>query len=212
MRIKERGRSIFARLVQAYPDTGTFLNHRNEFELLVATVLSAQCTDERVNSVTPGLFLRFPTPEAFSVSHPDVIVESIRSISFCYAKATHIFNLSCRLLSVYSGKVPDRLSDLITLAGVGRKTANVVLGQAFGQPGITVDTHVKRLSRRLGFTRELDPVKIERDLMRIWDKSCWSLFSSVLILHGRRICEARKALCESCVLSDLCPSFPNPSL
>lgn len=203
---RTRAELIFERLNNEYPGARTFLAHRNPFELLVATVLSAQCTDERVNQVTPGLFSRFPSPEAFAASHPDEIVLPIRPISFCYTKATHIFELSQLLLSDYGGIVPNILADLIRFPGVGRKTANVVLGQAFGIPGITVDTHVKRLSQRLGFSKSSDPVQIEKDLMKIWPKSIWTDFSSVLILHARKICAARSVACEACVVADLCPS------
>jgi len=204
--LKKNVSIIFNLLETLYPNLTTFLDHNSTFELLVATVLSAQCTDERVNQVTPALFEAFPTPMAMAMATPELIVTPIRRVSFCYAKATHLHRLATRLISHYNGEVPDRLEDLVTLPGVGRKTANVVLGQAFGQPGITVDTHVKRLSKRLGWTMHHDAVLIERDLMALWPKSFWTPFSSTLIVHGRKVCHARKPACTICLISDYCPS------
>jgi endonuclease-3 len=203
---RERALKIGEILIQTYPGTRTFLHHQNPFELLCATVLSAQCTDERVNQVTPGLFSQFPTPHSMAESTPDLVVVPIRPISFCYTKATHLVELSKLLIQNHNGQVPPDLNELIKLPGVGRKTANVVLGQAFNQPGITVDTHVKRLSQRLGFTKHNNPVKIEEDLSKVWQKIVWTEYSSVLILHGRNRCMARSPQCEKCEIQTLCPS------
>ena len=202
---KRRAIQLFDHLNSLYPGTKTFLTHRSPFELLIATILSAQCTDERVNQVTPKLFEKFPTPEAFSQASPEQICEPIRSISFCYTKAQHIQKTAQIICEKWQGSVPPNLEQLIQLPGVGRKTANVVLGQAFDIPGITVDTHLKRLSFRLGFTSNLDPVHIEQDLIKIWPTSIWTTFSSLLILHGRKVCFARKPSCESCMVKKLCP-------
>ena len=202
---RRRFAEIYTRLMRLYPNVGTFLTHRNAFELLVAVVLSAQCTDARVNQVTPALFAQFPTPEAFAAATPEEVVEPIRSVSFCFTKATHLVQLAQIILDRFSGEVPDTLEELTQLPGVGRKTANVILGQIFGKPGITVDTHVKRLSYRWAFTVSDSAEKVEQDLMKIWDESAWTPFSSVVILHGRNTCHARKPDCEHCILDDICP-------
>lgn len=205
MRKKERALKVFEILNAKYPDVGTFLDHKNSFELLIAVILSAQCTDERVNMVTPLLFERFPTPEALYKADIEYIAETIKSINFFNNKAKNIQATAGILFTTYSSEVPDTLEQLVELPGVGRKTANVVLGQAFGKPGITVDTHVKRVSNRLGFTKHQDPVKAEYDLMKCWPKEIWSDFSSIMILHGRHTCKAQRPLCISCEFLEFCP-------
>lgn len=198
---------ILRRLHEAYPDATCALNHRNAFELLVATILSAQCTDERVNKVTPGLFERFPTPLSMAQADRAELEDVVRSTGFYRNKAKNIQEASQRIISEYGGEVPQNMADLLTLAGVARKTANVVLGTVFGiADGVVVDTHVKRLSNRLGLTEHDDPTKIERDLMALVPKDEWINFSHMLILHGRQICDARRPQCAQCTLNDLCPS------
>ena len=203
---QDRAIAIFDILKDTYPPVTTFLTHKNEFELLIAVILSAQCTDDRVNIVTPALFDTLPTPQAFVAADLDDIKDLIKSINFFNNKAKNIQETAQILLDDHNGMVPPNLDDLIKLPGVGRKTANVVLGQAFDIPGITVDTHVKRLSQRLGFTKHDDAVKAEFDLISIWPKETWIDFSSLLILHGRKVCNARKPKCGECQLMDLCPS------
>ncbi|RAP24106.1 endonuclease III [Candidatus Marinamargulisbacteria bacterium SCGC AG-343-K17] len=204
----KRSVSIFDVLKSTYPPVTTFLTHKNDFELLIAVILSAQCTDARVNMVTPALFDHLPTPQAFVDAELDDIKELIKSINFFNNKAKNIQATAQVLLEVYNGQVPADLNKLVELPGVGRKTANVVLGQAFDIPGITVDTHVKRLSQRLGFTKNDDAVKAEMDLIKRWPEEIWIDMSSLLILHGRQICNARKPKCQECSISSLCPSFP----
>ena len=182
-------------LKKAYPNLTTFLDHKNDFELLIAVILSAQCTDERVN-LTTALFKRFPNAKQLGEGDLDEIKECIKSINFFNNKSKNIKETGIILHNQYNGSVPNTLNELIKLPGVGRKTANVILGQAFGKPGITVDTHVNRLSRRLGFTRKTDAVPIEMDLQKAWDESIWSDFSTLLIYHGRQICSARKAVAK----------------
>ena len=201
---KKRAIEIFQILKNTYPPITTFLTHKNEFELLIAVILSAQCTDDRVNIVTPNLFEKLPMPKDFVNAELTTIKELIKSINFFNNKAKNI-QLTCEILiDKHNGKVPMDLNSLIELPGVGRKTANVVLGQAFDIPGITVDTHVKRLSQRLGFTKHDDAVKAEYDLMKIWPTETWIDFSSLLILHGRKVCNARKPKCNDCVIKDIC--------
>lgn len=204
-RKQDRAITIFDILKDTYPPVTTFLTHKNEFELLIAVILSAQCTDDRVNMVTPALFDALPTPQAFVDADLDDIKELIKSINFFNNKAKNIQATAQILLDDHNGIVPPNLDDLIKLPGVGRKTANVVLGQAFDIPGITVDTHVKRLSQRLGFTKHDDAVKAEFDLISIWPKETWIDFSSLLILHGRKVCIARKPKCGECVVREWCP-------
>ncbi|MSR88986.1 MAG: endonuclease III [Candidatus Margulisbacteria bacterium] len=196
---------VYEALDALYPNVSTFLDHGSPFQLLVAVIMSAQCTDARVNLVTPALFKKFPTAEAMSQGSVDEIRELIKSISFCNVKALHIQETAGQIVSKFGGEVPNTLDDLITFPGVGRKTANVILGQIFDLPGITVDTHVKRLSRRMGFTKQEDPVKVEKDLMKLWPIEIWSNFSTVLILHGRRVCHARRPDCENCIFVIDCP-------
>ncbi|MDH5526309.1 MAG: endonuclease III [Nitrospirota bacterium] len=193
-------------LAELYPDAECALTYRNPYELLIATILSAQCTDARVNMVTPALFEKFPTPEAMAAADLDDIVELVRSTGFFNNKARNILACCRDIVTRHGGEVPGTLDDLVKLAGVGRKTANVVLGNAFGVPGITVDTHLGRVSRRLGLTRNEDPVKVEFDLMKKIPKDQWTLFSHRVIHHGRALCAARKPKCEVCPLSGVCPA------
>ena len=203
---KQRARAVAARLARAYPDLRVPLAHRNNFELLVAVILSAQCTDEMVNRVTPELFRRYPTPELMARAPVGQIEKFIRRVGLFHAKALALKKCAARLVEQYAGEVPATMEKLTRLAGVGRKTANVILGHAFGIPGIIVDTHCKRVSRRLGLTGHEDPNKIEQDLMKLLLPEEWTGFSHRLILHGRRICHARKPDCKACVVNDLCPS------
>jgi endonuclease-3 len=204
---RQRTGEILARLRREHPDAHTALDHRNPFELLVATILSAQCTDKRVNEVTPALFRRFPTPRELAGASLAELEELVRSTGFYHNKARALLGLGQALVSEHGGKVPASMEELRRLPGVGRKTANVVLGNAFGQNvGVVVDTHVQRLSRRLGLTAETDPEKIERDLMDLVPQHDWALWSNLLIAHGRKVCQARRPLCGSCVVADLCPS------
>jgi len=202
---RSRSIAIFKALQLEYPPVTTFLDHKNTFELLIAVILSAQCTDARVNMVTPALFDAFPTPKSFVNAHLDDIKSAIKSINFFNNKAKNIQKTCEIIINRFNNKVPRSLNDLITLPGVGRKTANVILGQAFQIPGITVDTHVKRLSTRLGFTNQNDAVKAEFDLIKRWPEDIWIDMSSLLILHGRSICHARKPMCLDCIISQHCP-------
>ena len=199
---------IQRRLALEYPEAHCELTHRNAFELAVATVLSAQCTDKRVNMVTPELFRRWPTPEALAAAPLDAIEEVIRSTGFYRNKAKSIQGLAQALVADHGGAVPDTMDALVVLPGIGRKTANVVLGNAFGRnEGVVVDTHVARLAARFGLTRETDPVRIERALMPLFPRDSWTQLSHLMIWHGRRTCDARAPRCAACVLADLCPSF-----
>jgi endonuclease-3 len=202
-----RGTEILQRLQRAYPDAACALHHHNAFELLSATILSAQCTDVRVNLVTPTLFARYPTPEALArASHSDV-EEIIKSTGFFRNKAKSLIGMAQAIVADHDGQVPRTMEELRTLRGVGRKTANVVLGNAFGlNEGITVDTHVARLSQLLGLTQQADPVKIEQDLTGLFPRETWALLSHLLIFHGRQVCIARRPRCGKCVLADICPS------
>lgn len=198
---------LIQRLHEAYPDAECALHHRNAFELLVATILSAQCTDERVNKVTPALFARFPTAEAMADADREELETLIRSTGFYHNKAKNIQGAAQRIVSAYGGVVPQTMDELLTLPGVARKTANVVLGVIFKiADGVVVDTHVKRLSNRLGLSTQSDPEKIERDLQAITPQAEWINLSHLLIFHGRNVCDARKPNCAACTLSDLCPS------
>lgn len=205
---KARADKIYKLIKAAYPKVKTQLNYRNPFELLVATILSAQCTDSQVNNVTRPLFNKLPTPAAFTEAPLDLIETLIRSTGYFRNKAKNIKNCSQMLVDKYNGIVPETLDELVTLPGVGRKTANVVLGAAFDIPGVVVDTHVARISNRLRLTKNSDPVKIELDLMKIIPQKEWSNFSLRLIFFGRSICKARKPLCASCFLNNLC-DYPN---
>ena len=202
--IKRRTGRIIKILEKLYPEPKTALHFKNPLELLVATVLSAQCTDERVNMVTKNLFKKYKTAKDYAQVELDALEEDIRPTGFYRNKAKSIKKFTIELSEKYSGRVPENLEDLVSLPGVGRKTANLVLGEAFGIPGIVVDTHVLRLSQRIGLTRKKDPVKAEFDLMEIVPKKQWTRFSNLLILHGRAVCKARKPNHEACKIVDLC--------
>ncbi|HOC02990.1 MAG TPA: endonuclease III [Candidatus Ratteibacteria bacterium] len=204
----ENLKKIFELLKKAYPDTKTALQFNTPFQLLIATVLSAQTTDTQVNKITKDLFKKFPGPKEFADAKIQDIEKSISSINFYKTKAANIKKLSEKIEKDFNGKVPDSMDKLITLPGVARKTANVVLSQAFGKnQGIVVDTHVKRVSNRLGLTKNTDPDKIEKDLMRIIPEKEWGNFSFRIIQHGRKVCKAKNPLCNECVLSKICPSY-----
>lgn len=198
------------RLAELYPDAVCELDHRNPFELLAATILSAQTTDVRVNLVTPRLFSRYPDAEALAAANPRDVEEIVRSTGFYQNKTRSLVGMAEALVDRFGGEVPTRLEDLVTIPGVGRKTANVVRSVAFNLPGLPVDTHVTRLSRRLGLTAETDPVKIELELNALVPARERGAFSLRLILHGRRVCFARKPACTECVLADICPSAQLP--
>jgi endonuclease-3 len=205
----QRSRKIAERLAAAYPGSASELcelDHHSPYELLVATILSAQCTDKRVNIVMPLLFKRYPTPEALAAADRDELEALIRSTGFFRSKASHILGASEAIVLRHGGEVPRTMEEMTALPGVGRKTANVVLSVAFGLPGLPVDTHVTRLSGRLGLTASDDPVQIERDLCGLFPPAEWGVLSLRLILHGRRVCAAQRPRCESCELADLCPS------
>lgn len=202
----ERAAAIAAGLASLYGEVECPLRHRNNFELLVAVILSAQCTDAAVNKVTPDLFARYPDPSSLSQASLADIESTIRTLGLFRAKAKSLKRCAGQLISDHHGEVPSAMAELIKLAGVGRKTANVVRGHAFGEPGIAVDTHCRRLARRLGLTRQQNPVKIESDLARLLPPAEWTNFSHRLIIHGRRVCFARRPACSRCLLSRFCPS------
>lgn len=204
---KRRVRKANMILGQTYPYAVAELDFESPYQLLVATVLSAQTTDVRVNSVTPILFHRYPTPEDLAQAKAEDVEALIQPLGFYRAKTRSIMNLATQLVDEFNGEVPSTLDELVTLAGVGRKTANVVLGNAFDVPGLTVDTHFGRLARRLGMTQEEDPVKVERDVATLFEPKDWTMLSHRLIYHGRRICHARKPACGVCPIADLCPSY-----
>jgi len=201
-----RAGAIAARLALTYPEVECPLAHKNTFELLIAVILSAQCTDAAVNKVTPELFRRYPRAEALSRASTTDIESLIRTLGLFRAKARSLQHCAEQLAQKFKGEVPSTMEDLTKLAGVGRKTANVILGHAFKTPGVAVDTHCRRLSRRLGLTRHQDPTKIEKDLNRLLPPQEWTGFSHRLIIHGRRVCYARQPACERCELNSLCPS------
>lgn len=202
-----RVREIVKRLDKAYPEAKCALKHTNPFELLVATILSAQCTDERVNQVTPGLFRKYPTPKDFAALRPEVLEQEIRSTGFFRNKTKSILGAARKIVQEFGGKVPDTMKNLLTLPGVARKTANVVLGTAFGKAtGVVVDTHVHRIAGRLDLSREITPEKMEQDLMRIIPQNKWIDFAHQMIFHGRRCCTARNPKCASCPVEELCYS------
>lgn len=202
-----RARQMNRILAETYPDAHTELDFKNAYQLLVATVLSAQTTDVRVNLTTPALFAEYPTPDDLAAADPEVVETILRPTGFFRAKTKAVMGLSAAIRDRFGGEVPGRLEDLVTLPGVGRKTANVVLGNAFGVPGITVDTHFARLVRRFGWTTQDDPVKIEKEVGELIPKSEWTILSHRLIWHGRRVCHARKPACGACTVAALCPSF-----
>ncbi len=204
---KQRTRRIIRLLKQAYPDAKCTLNHSNAFELLIATILSAQCTDDRVNIVTADLFRKYRKAQDYLTVSPTELQKDIRTTGFFRNKAKSIQGTARVLAEQYSGRVPKTIEELLELPGVARKTANVVLGNAFGvTSGIVVDTHVTRLSRRLGLTKHKQAEKIERDLIELVPRKDWVIFSHLLIAHGRKVCKARNPLCAECVIEKLCPS------
>lgn len=207
MTLRERVHALMRRFREVYPDAHCELAFKNPLQLLVATILSAQCTDKRVNMVTPQLFKSYPTAVAFAKSNPTRLENEIRSTGFFRSKTKSIRGACRAIVTSYGGRVPDSMEALTELPGIGRKTANVILGNAFGKnEGVVVDTHVVRLSNRLGLTRQTDPEKIERELMRLIPQSEWTLWSHWLIWHGRRRCFARKPDCSNCEVFNLCPS------
>lgn len=206
-RLRQRAKKIVDRLKKIYPGARTALKHEDAFQLLVATILSAQCTDARVNMVTPGLFRKYPTPGHFAVVDARELEQEIRSTGFFRNKTRNIIAASKSIVERFGGKVPNTMDDLLQLGGVGRKTANCVLGGAFGiNEGVVVDTHVERLSQRLGLTKQKTAEKIEKDLMEIVPQEDWYVLSNLIILHGREVCNARKPNCPECDLKKLCPS------
>ena len=198
---------VYTRLIEHYPDAHCALDFKSPFQLLIATILSAQCTDKRVNMVTPALFKRYPTPAALAAAKTGELEEMIKSTGFFRNKSKSLIGMATGIDEKHDGKVPDTMDDLVHLPGVGRKTANVVLGNAFDKnEGVVVDTHVTRVSRRLGLTKQTDAVKIEKDLMKLFPRDQWTMLSHLMIEHGRTICEARRPKCEECFLNDVCPS------
>ncbi len=207
MSARSWARTILKRLRGAYPEAKCALHHANAYQLTVATILSAQCTDGMVNRVTPELFRRYPAPEALAAAEPAEIEALIHSTGFFRNKAKNIQGMARRLVAEFRGAVPRTMAELLTLPGVARKTANVVLGVAYGvAEGVCVDTHVKRLAARLGLTAEREPEKVERDLMALLPRKDWIEISHLLIWHGRRVCAARRPACDRCLLNDRCPS------
>ena len=207
MGLVRRARRMNRELAATYPDAHCELDFTSPLELAVATILSAQCTDKRVNEVTPALFRRYRTAADYASADRTALEELIRSTGFFRNKTTSLIGLGAALVERYDGQVPARLADLVTLPGIGRKTANVVLGNAFGVPGITVDTHVGRLARRFGWTEEDDPVKVETAVGELVPKAEWTMLSHRLIFHGRRVCHSRKPACGACSVATLCPSY-----
>ena len=201
----KRARAIQRALDKLYPDAKCALHHNNPLELLIATILSAQCTDERVNKVTPALFARYPDAKAFAAADQTELETLIRSTGFFRNKAANIRACCKAIVEKHAGQVPRTMEELVPLPGVGRKTANVILGNAFDVPGIPVDTHVGRLSRRMGLTEHDDPVKVESDLMALIAKSEWTMFGHRMIFHGRQVCQARKPNCAECAVKKICP-------
>ena len=208
----ERVKKIWQILKKSYPDAKIALNFKNPLQLLISTILSAQCTDVRVNMVTKDLFKKYRTPADWAKADLEQIESDIKSTGFFRNKAANIKGACTKIIEQYDGKVPDTMEQLLRLPGVGRKTANCVLGDAFGIPGITCDTHVIRLSRRLGLSENRDPVKLEFDLAEIVPKKNWTMFSHLLIFHGRNICKARKPNCSDCPIAKHCPSANDPAL
>src|SRR6478609_10805494 len=205
--LTRRARRMNRELAQLYPDAHIELNFTTPLELSVATILSAQCTDKRVNEVTPKVFRRYPDAAAYAGADRAELEELIRSTGFFRNKTTSLIKLGQALVERFDGQVPNRMADLVSLPGFGRKTANVVLGNAFGIPGITVDTHFGRLSRRFGWTEQTDPVKAEHEVGALFPKKDWTMLSHHLIWHGRRTCHARKPACGACPIARLCPSY-----
>ena len=206
-----RARRIARLLAETYPDAYCALCHDGPLQLLIATILSAQCTDARVNMVTPALFARYPTPDDLAAANPAELEEMIKSTGFFRNKAKSLIGMATGVAERHGGKVPDEMDALVKLAGVGRKTANVVLGNAYDKnEGVVVDTHVTRVTRRLGLTKHVDAEKIEQDLMPLFPRDRWAFVSHLFIQHGRTICDAKRPKCEECFLNDICPSSRVP--
>lgn len=204
---RARAEQIYRKLSALYPDAHCELDFKSPYQLIVATILSAQCTDKRVNMVTPALFARYADTRALSIANPEELQEMIKSTGFFRNKTKSLLGMANAVADQHGGAIPDTMDALVKLPGVGRKTANVVLGNAFGKDeGVVVDTHVTRLANRLALTRESDAVKIEQDLMRIFPRSQWTLLAHLLIWHGRTVCDARRPLCDRCTVNSLCPS------
>jgi endonuclease-3 len=202
-----RASTIYERLSAAYPDAHCALDFTTPFQLLVATILSAQCTDKRVNMVTPALFKRYPTPADLAAAKTEELEEMIKSTGFFRNKAKSLIGMASAVAEHHGGAIPDEMDALVKLPGVGRKTANVILGNAFEKnEGVVVDTHVTRLSHRLGLTKQADAVKIEQELMPLFPRERWTMLSHLLIEHGRQVCDAKRPKCEVCTLNDICPS------
>jgi endonuclease-3 len=207
LRKKARAKAIYRILTKNYPNVRCELDYKNPHQLLVATVLSAQCTDKRVNQTTPALFKKYNSIKKMAAADIKDLQQLVKSTGFYRAKAKNIKNLSQKILIDFNGKVPSNIEDLVTLPGVGRKTANVVLGHGFNIPGITVDTHFGRLSRRFGWSNQKDPVKVEFEVAKLIPQSQWTNLSQRLIWHGRRVCHSRKPACGACAIAKLCPSY-----
>lgn len=207
--LKSRAKEIAAILYASYPEATCSLEYTKPLELLIATMLAAQCTDERVNIVTKGLFKKYTSVYDYANANPEELEQDIKSTGFYRNKAKNIIGCCRKLIKDFGGKVPDNMEDLLSLPGVGRKTANVVLGNIYGVPGVIVDTHCKRLSMRMGFTGNEDPEKVEYDLMKILPKEDWTSFSNSLVYHGRAVCDARKPKCGQCPVAQYCDFFNN---
>jgi endonuclease-3 len=205
--LKLRAKKIYSGLNKLYPNAHCELDFKNPLQLLVATILAAQCTDKRVNTVTPALFRKYKKAEDFASAKKSELEELIHPTGFYKNKAASIIGMARKVCDEFGGKIPNNLDDLVTLPGVGRKTANVILGNAFNIPGITIDTHFGRLSRRFGWTKETDPEKVEFAMHEIFDPKYWTHLSQLVIWHGRRICNSRKPACGACPIADLCPSY-----
>jgi len=207
VRKRARTAAIYDKLLEAYPDAHCALDHEDAYQLAVATILSAQCTDERVNLVTPALFRRFPDPSSLAAAEQEEVEALIHSTKFFRNKAKNLIGMAEAVMDRHAGELPRTMEELTALPGIGRKTANVILGNAFGlNEGVVVDTHVSRLAGRMGLTSHTDPVRIERDLVHLFPRDRWTLLSHLLISHGRAVCAARKARCGECVVESLCPS------
>ncbi|NQU27396.1 MAG: endonuclease III [Candidatus Marinimicrobia bacterium] len=204
--VKERAREVVSRLKLEYPDSACSLTYSTSHELLVATILSAQCTDARVNQTTPGLFEKYKTPHEFAYADLAALSQDIHSCGYHNQKARSIIGASLRIVEDYQGNIPDSLTELVSLPGVGRKTANCVLGECFGKPAMVIDTHMVRIMNLLGFTTSRKPDQIERELMKIFDRPDWVVLTHMIIDHGRAVCIARRPQCGNCVLADICPS------
>ena len=205
---RERAIEVFGRLEALYPDARCSLDYENPLQLLIATILAAQCTDARVNIVTKDLFRKYPNAESFMKATQEELEEAVKTCGFYRNKAKSIKKTCTDIVQKFGGEVPGTMEELLLLEGVGRKTANVLLGECFVSEGVVVDTHCGRLARRLGYTRETDPVKVERELMKVWPREMWRMYSHYFVFHGRAICMARGPRCSACPLQDLCP-FPD---